>query len=301
MKQKKLIHLGRASMPYVFILPTVLLMAIILFFPVLRVFGYSFMDYNSSYGKAPDFIMFQNYIQIFTNDPVFYKVLLNSLKWVFAQVSLQLLIGGVLALLLNQKFFGRNLFRVASFIPWAVSGVLTAIIWSLVFNEHFGVLNDLLMRLGLIQEKIAWTANMNTVFGSVATAEVWRGIPFFAISILAALQSVPVELYESAKIDGASAFELFSHITFPHIKDTVLLTTLLRAVWEFNNVDVIFNLTGGGPANKTTTLSMYITNQAIKTGNYGYGSALASISFLILTVFAVIYLNAGKFAKNNDE
>lgn len=266
---------------------------------LLRVFYYSFLDYNTVYNAAPTFVGFGNFLKMFGSDRVFKLALRNSLLWVVWEVVLQLLLGGVAALMLNQTFRGRALARSLSLVPWAVSGVLTAILWSLIYNEHIGLLNDLLMRLGLIPRKLAWLGDFGLVFPAVVTAELWRGIPFFAISLLAALQSISTDLYEAARIDGANYPQQLRYLILPHLKDTILLTTLLRTVWEFNNVDVIFNLTGGGPANRTMTLCMYISNQAIKSGNFGYGSALSIFSFCILTLFAVAYLKLGRFTDND--
>src|SRR5699024_177830 len=129
--------------------------------------------------------------------------------------------------------------------------------------EHMGVFNDILMKIGIINGPKSFLASTTGGFIAVVIAELWRGIPFFAITLLASLQSIPEELYEAADVDGAGKIKQFGYITLPHLKNTIVLTTLLRIVWEFNNVDLIFNLTGGGPANSTTTLSMYIANMAV--------------------------------------
>ncbi len=171
------------------------------------------------------------------------------------------------------------------------------VLWSILFNQHFGVLNDLLAKLGIIKEPIAWLANTKFVLGSVIVAELWRGIPFFAISLLAAMQGLPDDIYEAARVDGSTKLQTFRFITLPMLKNTIVLTTLLRTIWEFNSVDLIYSLTGGGPVGKTTTLSMLIANQAIKTSNYGYGSALSVVSFAILAVIAVIYMKLSGFGK----
>ena len=287
------------TMPYWMILPTCLLLVGVVLFPILRVFGYSLMDYSSVSIKEPVFIGLDNFIKLFTKDRVFKIALKNSAKWVGWEVSLQLVAGCIAALALNQTFHGRSLARSLSLIPWAVSGVLTAILWSLIYNEHVGLLNDLLMKLGVITRKKAWVGDFKLVFPSVVAAELWRGMPFFSISLLAALQSISTDLYEAARIDGASYPQQLRYVVLPHLKDTILLTTLLRVVWEFNNVDVIFNLTGGGPANRTMTLSMYLSQQAIKSGEFGFGSAIAIFNFAVLAVFAVVYLKLGRFTENN--
>ncbi len=282
--------------PYILILPACLLMGLIMIYPLGKVFYLSFQHYNPTKPFTNGFAGLDNFITIFTKKE-FYNALGVSAKFVACEVVLQLIFGMIVALILNQRFKGRGFFRALTFIPWALSGVLTAVLWSIMFNQHFGVLNDLLAKLGIIKEPIAWLANTKFVLGSVIVAELWRGIPFFAISLLAAMQGLPDDIYEAARVDGSTKFQTFRFITLPMLKNTIVLTTLLRTIWEFNSVDLIYSLTGGGPVGKTTTLSMLIANQAIKTSNYGYGSALSVVSFAILAVIAVIYMKLSGFGK----
>ena len=282
--------------PYILILPACLLMGLIMIYPLGKVFYLSFQHYNPTKPFTNGFAGLDNFITIFTKKE-FYNALGVSAKFVACEVVLQLIFGMIVALILNQKFKGRGFFRALTFIPWALSGVLTAVLWSIMFNQHFGVLNDLLAKLGIIKEPIAWLANTKFVLGSVIVAELWRGIPFFAISLLAAMQGLPDDIYEAARVDGSTKFQTFRFITLPMLKNTIVLTTLLRTIWEFNSVDLIYSLTGGGPVGKTTTLSMLIANQAIKTSNYGYGSARSVVSFAILAVIAVIYMKLSGFGK----
>jgi len=283
--------------PYLFITPAILMVVCFLFYPIGMVFYYSFQNYDISAPYYNSFAGFDNFVQIFTNDKLFFPSLFNSLKWVVTEVGLQLLFGLILALLLNQTFKFRGFVRAIAFIPWAISGVLASVIWSLIYNEHMGVLNDILMRFGIVDSPQAFLASTTTAFGAVVVAELWRGIPFFAITLLAALQSIPNELYEAARVDGASRWKSFIYVTLPQLKNTIVLTTLLRVVWEFNNVDLIFNLTGGGPAHSTTTLTMYIAEIAVHGSNFGYGSALTVISFAILLIFAALYLKLSRYEK----
>lgn len=287
-------------LPYLFLLPATLMISIFLFYPIATVFYYSLQNYDISAPFYNSFAGFANFKKIFTADPLFFPSLWNSLKWVGSQVFFQLIFGLGIALLLNQKFRFRGAVRAAAFIPWAISGVLASVMWSLMYNEHMGVFNDILMRIGLINENRAWLSDKSTAFISVIIAELWRGIPFFAITLLAALQSIPDELYEAVKVDGAGRWKSFLHVTLPHLKTAIILTTLLRVIWEFNNVDLIFNLTGGGPAHSTTTLTMYIAEQAVHGSNFGYGSALTVVSFVILLVFAAIYLRITRFEREDS-
>jgi len=287
-------------LPYLFISPALVFIAGFLFYPLGNVFYYSLQNYNANTPFYNGFAGLDNFIRILTQDPQFYASLWISGKWVGSQVSLQVIFGMSIALILNQKFKFRTFFRAAAFTPWAISGVLTSVMWSLMYNEHMGVINDLFLKLGIIDYKEAWIADLDTVFPAVVVAELWRGIPFFAITLLSALQSIPDELYEAAKVDGAGRIKTFIHITLPQLKNTLVLTTLLRCVWEYNNVDLIFNLTGGGPAHHTTTLSMYVAELAIRENNFGYGSAITVISFTILLVFVVTYLKISRMERGAE-
>ena len=285
--------------PYLLILPVIILIAGVMLYPLCKTFYLAFQNYNPAMPFANGFTGFGNFIKIFTTDE-FYSALWVSLKWVVALVLLQLIFGMIVALILNQNFKGRGFFRALVFVPWAMSGVLTAVLFSLIYNQNYGVLNDLLMNIGLIKEPVAWLGNQHIVLGSVIVAELWRGIPFFAISLLAAMQGLSQDVYEAAKVDGATKWQSFRFVTLPLLKDTIVLTTLLRTIWEFNSVDLIFSLTNGGPVGKTTTLSVLIANQALTTNNYGYGSAISVVSFVILAVIAVIYMKVSGFAKGSD-
>lgn len=285
--------------PYLLMLPTILLLCWLLIYPVGNVFYTSLRQEMLSRPKQNAFIGFNNYLKI-AKDPVFREALWNSFRWVAAEVGLQMVFGLGLALILKKKFKGCGLFRAILFLPWALSGVLVSMLWSMMYYENVGVLNDLLQRLGVISKAVAWTGNKNTAFWSLVIAELWRGIPFFSIMLLASLQSVPDDLYEACRVDGGSPVQGFFYITLPYIKETLVLTTLLRSIWEFNSVDLILNLTGGGPVHKTTTLAVYLANTARKDGNFGYGSALAVISFFILLCFAASYLKLSGFGKEEE-
>lgn len=285
--------------PYILISPALVLVAGILVYPLCTVFYLSLQNYNPTKPWQQGFVGLENFINILTGKE-FWNALWVSVKFVGAEVILQLIFGMILALILNQKFRGRGAIRAIVFIPWALSGVLTAVLWNLIFSEHIGLLNSVLQNLGIIESNVAWLANQNLVLGSVIIAELWRGIPFFAISLLAAMQSISGDIYEAAQIDGSSRFQTFRRITLPLLKNTIVLTTLLRTIWEFNSVDMILSLTGGGPISLTTTLSILISNQAMKTSNYGYGSALSVLSFALLSVFAVIYMKASGYGKEEQ-
>jgi len=297
-KKKSLLE-REGFLAYLFVAPAIILIAVFLFYPVANVFYYAFQHQNLMAPWRDGPAGFSNFVNIFTNDTVFWRSLVISLQWVLTQLVFQLGLGMVIALMLNRSFKLRGLVRTIMFYPWAISGVLTAMMWSMIYHQHAGVLNAILLDLGLITSHIAWLANLDYVFGAVAAAGIWRGVPFFAIMILARLQTISPDLYEACDVDGASVWQKFRFITLPHLKEAIILATLLRTVWEFNAVDLIMNLTNGGPARATTTLTMYIVNTAVADQNFGYGSALATVSFFILLIFAVVYLKASRFGKED--
>ncbi len=276
--------------PYIFLMPAVMLIMIFLFYPMGSVFYYSLFKYNLAKPYANGFYGLGNFIEIFTKDKVFYKTLWVTIKWVLSTVSVQLIIGLIISNVLNQKLKCRGFFRAATFLPWAVSGIITSMLWSLIYNEHMGLLNTVLLNLGIIEKGVAWTSSIDTIFGAIVVAEIWRGFPFFVIILLASLQNIPESIYESCKVDGAGKLSTFLYITLPHLKQTIIFGTILRGVWEFNNIDVIYAITGGGPANMTTTLSMYMLNQGIRANNFGYAAALTVIVSVILMILIYFYM-----------
>ncbi|MER5479522.1 sugar ABC transporter permease [Streptomyces sp. NPDC002734] len=281
-------------LPYLLIAPAGLLMLGFIAYPVLSVFYYSLQHYNVTKPWRDGFAGFDNFTRILTDDPLFRDSLVFSAQWVVTEVSLQLVLGLALALLVNQTFVGRALARAMVFSPWAVSGVLTTTIWMLLYNPSTGV-SRYLADAGIGAYGTSVLSDTDTVFWAVVVTELWRGVPFFAILILADLQSVPKDLYEAASVDGAGRLRQFVHITLPHLKDAIILSTLLRAVWEFNNVDLLYTLTGGGPAGVTTTLPLYVANTGIEGHDFGYASALTTVAFVILLFCSILYLRLSKF------
>lgn len=287
-------HRAARRVPYLLIAPAALLMLGFIVYPMLSVLYYSLQNYNVTKPWRNGFAGFDNFTTIFTDDSLFWSSLLFSLKWVVAEVGLQLALGLVLALIVNQTFVGRGISRAMVFSPWAVSGVLTTTIWMLLYNPSTGI-SRYLADAGIGEYGTSVLANPDTVFPAAVLAELWRGVPFFAILILADLQSIPGELYEAASVDGANRWRQFFHITLPHLKDAIVLSTLLRAVWEFNNVDLLYTLTGGGPAGQTTSLPLYVADTGIKGHDFGYASALTTVAFVILLFCSIIYLRLSKF------
>ncbi|MBQ0986673.1 sugar ABC transporter permease [Streptomyces sp. F63] len=284
---------GPARLPYLLISPAVLLMLGFLAYPMISVLYYSLRHYNVTKPWRNGFAGLDNFSALLADD-LFWQSLVFSAQWVGTEVSLQLALGLALALIVNQTFVGRGISRALVFSPWAVSGVLTTTIWMLLYNPSTGV-SRYLADAGVGSYGTSVLSDPGTVFWAAVLAELWRGVPFFAILILADLQSIPRDLYEAASVDGAGRTRQFLHITLPHLKDAIVLSTLLRAVWEFNNVDLLYTLTGGGPAGATTTLPLYVANTGIHGHDFGYASALTTVAFVILLFCSILYLRLSKF------
>ncbi|GAA3622956.1 sugar ABC transporter permease [Lentzea roselyniae] len=284
----------RTWAPYALIAPTLLLMAVFLVYPIASVGWFSLRQHTVTQPWKNGFIGLENFRRMLFDDPLFWQSLVFSAKWVFVEVGLQLVLGLILALIVNETFIGRAVARSLVFSPWAVSGVLTTGIWILLYNPSTGVFQQL-AQWGIGDPGTSVLGDPATVFPATVVTELWRGVPFFAILLLADLQTIPNDLYEAASVDGAGRWRRFISVTLPHLRDAIVLSTLLRAVWEFNNVDLIYTLTGGGPANQTTTLPLYVARKAVDSHDFGYGSALTMAGFVILLFFSILYLRLSKF------
>ena len=268
--------------------------------PIINVFMMSTESYKVTKPNDRHFIGLENFVTIFTKDQIFLKTLGNTAVYVILSVVFQTVLGFWLAWLLTRKFKGRGVIRALALVPWAVAGLMVGIIWNLMLGQTYGVINDLLRRAGIIEMNISWFSNGSSAMFAAVIANIWRGIPFFTISYMSALSGISDDLYESAKIDGANSAVTLFRITLPMIKDTIIFTTLLRAIWTFNAVDLIVSLTDGGPNRGTTTLALYIMNTCTGSYDYGYASALAVISTLIMMVVAFVYIRFGKMGQTDN-
>lgn len=276
--------------PYVLVSPAIFIVTFVVFIPVIEAVVMSFQHYDLRRPDKFGFIGLTNYIEI-VKDPLFLQALKNTFIWVIFGVGLQFLFGFILALLLNQKFRGRGVVRAVSLIPWATPGVLIGLMWRWIYDGNYGVLNDLMTKLQLIERYIPFLSLIETAFPSVIVTIIWQGIPFFAIMILAGLQVIPQDMYEAADIDGANKLQKLFRITIPSLKNVILITLLLRIIWVSNSVDIIYSMTGGGPSYSTQTLSVYIFNKAMVL-DLGYSSGMALILMLLLAFVAVPYLRS---------
>ena len=287
----------KKAVPYLLLLPTLALIAIFMIYPMLDTAWLSF--HNASLIKKGVTFAGTDNFRALLKDRIFIKAVKNSVPWIFENIIPQLVFGTLIALMLNQNFKGRGLARALSFTPWAVGGMIVALMFRFMFNGSVGVFGDMLLKAGITKTRIAWFSNAKLSLSTIIIANPWRGIPFFSISILAALQNIPDEIYESAAVDGANAFVRFFRITVPLIKDTLILTTLLRTIWTLNIVDIIYSMTNGGPNNATLTLPVYIMQKFTDTLNSGYCSAMAVLMVGVLVIFSILYLKISGYGKES--
>ncbi|MDG0813902.1 carbohydrate ABC transporter permease [Cohnella rhizosphaerae] len=278
--------------------PAFLLLAVFTFYPFLRGVVMAFQHYELFNLNNIEFVGLDNFEAAF-KDGKFLSALENSVYWVFFSLIFQFAIGLALALMLKKQFRGRGVYQGFVFYSWALSGFLIGLIWKWLFNSQYGVINDLLLRTGLIHDRIGFLSDPSWAMFSVIVANVWYGIAFFAIMLLAALQSVPGELYEAADIDGANAFRKFFNVTLPYIMPTIIATTLLRVIWIFNDPTLIYGMTNGGPAGSTNVLSSLLIERLL-AGNYGAASSVGVIMLVILMLYTVFYLFVTKSEKVGD-
>ncbi len=274
---------------YLYLLPVVVCLGGTVFFPILKAIQMSLYNHVLIRPQDYRFVGLGNYGRL-VGDQTFWLSLWNSFVWVFGSVSLQFLGGFAAALLLHQSFRGRAFVRTVTLIPWIVPGVVVALIWEWLYQPNYGVINDLLFRLGWLTERVAWLSDPALAMPAVIATNVWRGVPFFAIMLLAGLQAIPDELYEAAWVDGAGAGQRFLHVTLPLLRPIIVVATATRVVWTFNYADLIFVMTSGGPANATQITSTYTLLQAYSNLDFGYAATLSVVLLVVMLAFTVLYL-----------
>ena len=289
----------RKREPWLFLLPVLVVLLLLFGYPLINSIVMAFQNYKLTAPNDIYFNGFENFKKLF-GDPDGLMILKNSIIYVVISVAGQFLLGLTLALALKKQFKGRGLYQSIVFLPWAFSGFVVGLIFRWSFNGEYGVVNNLLMKLGIIDNNIAWLGTPGYSLAVVIIAMIWMGIPFFAIMILAALQSIPADVYEAADVDGCGTVRQFFQITLPYIKPTLITTVLLRTIWIFNSLDLVVIITDGGPANSSQTLPAYMYSKAFGSYDFGFAAALGVMLMIILGLYALIFLKVTKYDKTGD-
>ena len=277
---------------YIFNSPLILITLIFVFLPVAGtlITGF-FRDVTFMPNK---FIFLENFNRLFS-DVHFWQSVRFTLLFVFVSVGLELILGMMFALILNESFPGRSLVRVAILIPWAIPVAISARIWQLMYNFDFGIINYIVIHLGISNSPINWLGSSTGAFFSIVISDVWKTTPFITIILLAGLSVIPEELYKQSMIDGSNFIQRFYYITIPLLKPVIVVALLFRTIDAIRIFDLIYVLTGGGPGGSTSSISLYAFKYYI-TGDYGYGSAISIVVFFIASALAVLYIKLGNFA-----
>jgi multiple sugar transport system permease protein len=269
------------------ILPALIVLLLVYAYPILRAFWLSVYTQNLGTELQRVFSGFSNY-QRMANDGRFWQSLWNTTIFTTASVLLELILGIGVALILNQSFRGRGIVRTITLIPWALPTAIMGVAWAWIFNDQYGVVNDILHRLGLIETGISWLGNPTLAMIAVIFADVWKTTPFIALLLLAGLQSISHDLYEAHSLDGATPWQSFWKITVPLLMPQIVIALLFRFAQAFAIFDLIQVMTGGGPGGATETVSIYIYSTVMRYLDFGYGSALIVVTFLILVAAVAI-------------
>ncbi len=279
--------------PWTYLSPALVLIALLMLVPLVVGMSYAFQQLQLLNPFKRGWVGTANLEAVF-RDPVFWNALGNTVEWTFASLLLQFALGFGLALLLREPFAGRRLVQALVFVPWAVPSFLSGLTFAWLFNPVIGPLPHWLAALGILAAPDNILGDPRLALWGPIVANVWWGIPFFAITLLAGLQAIPEEMYEAAAIDGAGAWSRFRHVTVAYLTPTIAITLLLRTIWIANFGDLVWVMTGGGPANSTQILPTYIFTTAFRKLDFGYASALAMVLLALLFVYAMLLLQVRK-------
>jgi multiple sugar transport system permease protein len=286
MKQKD-IEQREKTTGWLLILPALFILALVFIYPIARAFWLSFFTENLATQLQPIFSGLYNYSRLL-GDSRFWQSLWNTSVFTMISITIELILGMGIALILNQSFRGRGFVRTSALIPWALPTAVMGLAWAWIFNGQYGVVNDLLQRLGLMETSITWLGDPTRAMFALIVAEVWKTTPFISILLLAGLQSISLDLYEAHSIDGATPIQSFRQITLPLLMPQIIIALLFRFAQAFGVFDLVQVMTGGGPAGSTETVSIYIYATVRRYLDFGYGAALVVVTFFLLVIAVAI-------------
>lgn len=271
---------------YGFLSPVAITMLVLLAFPIGYAVYISMFDTNLI--NRWEFVGLKNYI-LTLKDTGFLNSFRVTIIFTFFSVLGHLIIGMILALILNSITKGRTLFRIILFLPWLIPDVVAALLWKWMYHSNFGIINNILLKIHLISKSIAWLAERSTALPSVIITSIWKGFPFVMIMMLAGLQTIPDEQYEAAALDGCTKWQLFLHIILPWLRYILIVTLVLDTIWAFKHFSMVWVLTAGGPVEITNVLSIGVYKYGFSYFKFGQAAAAAMIIFIIIFIISYIY------------
>ena len=284
----------RVRAAWLFLAPMLLVLALVAGWPLLRTFWFALTDASLADLRNYSFVGLLNFRYLLT-DLDWWLAVRNTLVFTLVSVSLETVLGMLIALALHARFRGRGLLRAAVLVPWAIPTVVSAKMWAWMFNDVFGIVNELFLAVGLIDAPVAWTASPDTAMAAIIAVDVWKTTPFMALLLLAGLQMIPEEIYEAARIDGVNPVEVFFRVTLPLLRPALVVAVVFRTLDAMRIFDLVYVMTGN---NRTTmSMSIYARQQLVDFQDVGYGSAAAALLFAIIAVMTVLYLMAVRFGR----
>lgn len=288
----------RVKSAWLFLLPMLVVLVLIAAWPLGRTIYFSFTDAMLSDLDAKQWVGLTNFKYLLA-DPDWWIAVKNTLKFTVISVTLEVVLGLMIALALNAHMPGRGVLRAAVMIPWAIPTIVSAQMWNWMMNDFYGVLNVMLMSIGIIDAPLAWTADPELSLWAVVIADVWKTTPFMALLCLAALQCLPSECYEAAKVDGIHPVRVFFKVTLPLIKPALLVAVIFRALDALRIFDLIYVLTSG--SRSTMSMSIYARQQLVDFQDVGYGSAASTLLFMIIALATILLITLGKVKLGGEE
>ncbi len=279
---------------YAFGWPLMLVMVLLLLYPIIQI---TIMSFQSWYLLRPQkngvFIGWNNFNKLF-QDKYFWSSVRKTAVYMLVTIPVRYILGFVTAILLNRDYRGRAIYRAMVIIPWAVPEVVTCLIWMLMYQKDYGIINKILLDLGWISSGVGWISDTNVAMTSAIIVNIWKGFPFVALMLLAGMQSIPEDVYEAAKMDGASSFKIVTNIVIPLLRPVSAVVFMLLVVWTIRDYGIVYVLTGGGPSRATEVLTIYMYKKAFSDFNYGIAAASGFIMMIVAFVFVYFYMKAQK-------
>lgn len=296
----------RARAAFWFLAPMLVMLALVAAWPLFRSIMYSFTDATSDtiFNGTSEWVGFDNYLERRVRDngevrwrgvladPDWWNAVWNTVRFSFISVALETTLGLLVALVLNAEFKGRGFVRAAILIPWAIPTIVSARMWGWMLNDQYGIINTMLLSVGLIDAPIAWTARPDTAMVAVLIVDVWKTTPFMALLILAGLQMIPRDMYEAAKLDGIHPMKVFFRLTLPLLKPALMVAVIFRLLDALRIFDLIYVLTPRSEGTVTMSVLSYLELQ--QYGDYGEGSTMSTLLFVIIALFVALYIWLGK-------
>jgi multiple sugar transport system permease protein len=281
--------LSRNRIPYLLLAPSVLYLFSFTVYPILTVFYLSLTDLHLVKSLVPKFIGLQNFRDLIWNDADFRRIVVNTFIWTFGSTALQFCLGLGTGLILNARLPARGFWRGIMLVPWVTPIVVVGIIWRWIYDGSYGLLNYYLNTFGLLHRYVVWLGEDATVWPALLLASLWKGYPYMCLMLLAGLQTIPQDVYEAADVDGASGFRRLWFITLPLLKPVAAIVTLVALVLTWNNFQMIWVLTEGGPAYATSVLATYVYTKGFVFFQLGSGAAVATLSILVILIVCILY------------